>query len=346
MAINQKIDEIKRLIDAFSIESDKFHPLNFSLDYVTQEGPSSVRKFADPNHAILLWQYYGGVNFDSDSNNFAENIATSEIDFGLRGAQLSCFAVIEGVGCELFIRMAQRAGSIFDSNEVRSLRIKMLNEVMEKDRARDDFSKPVSVSNDNPVAIWLNYLLYHLSLINPGRERARKIQPDPFTLSLMALERLMLDLSPGKVDRSTGDVRSLKFRVAMSFPGEKRAFVSQVVEALRPELPPDSIFYDFDYQAQLARPNLDSLLVDIYRNRSDLVVVYLSEEYAQKEWCGLEWRSIRDLIKAKKDDQLMYFRFDDASIDGVLSIDGYVDARKQTPIEVAGMIIQRLSFIP
>lgn len=346
MSLNEKTDEIKRLIDAFSVEAGKFHPLNFFLVHVTQGGPSSSRKFISPNHAIMLWQYYGGVGGNGNEKILINNIVASDIDWGICGAQLSCFAVLEGEGCELFLRMAGRAGSIFDANENRYLKSEMLSEIISADQFRNNISKPVAVSNDNPVAIWLNYLLYHLSMISPGRNRAKKIQPDPFALSLLVLERLLQDFLPGKVDRSAGDVRSIKFRAAMSFPGESRAFVSQVVDVLRAELPEDSIFYDFDYQAQLARPNLDLLLMDIYRNRSDLVVVYLSAEYAQKEWCGLEWRSIRDLIKAKKDDQLMYVRFDDAPVDGVLSIDGYVDARNRDPVEIARMIIERLSFIP
>lgn len=179
-------------------------------------------------------------------------------------------------------------------------------------------------------------------MTNPGREQAQRIEPDPFTLSLIALEHLYSRRTIGKVDRSTRSLRDLHFKVAMSFPGERRQYVSALVNELRPHFSEDSVFYDYDYQAQLARPNLDILLQYIYKNRSDLIVVFLCEKYAEKQWCGLEWRAIRELIKSKKDDQLMLVRFDDAQIEGVFSIDGYIDARVNGPKQLAEYILQRV----
>ena len=201
----------------------------------------------------------------------------------------------------------------------------------------------MTVTNDNPLAIWLNYLLYHLSMTNPGRERAPKIEPDPFSLSLLALERLAKDLAIGKIDRSARPLSEIRFKVSMSFPGERRAYVAEVVNALRPDLGPDSIFYDHDYQAQLARPNLDTLLQGIYRNQSELIVIFLCAEYANKQWCGLEWRAVRDIIKSKEDDRIMFVRFDDTPIDGVFSIDGYIDVRSFAVQDVARFITDRLA---
>lgn len=100
------------------------------------------------------------------------------------------------------------------------------------------------------------------------------------------------------------------------------------------------------YQAQLARPNLDTLLQEIYRNKSQLIVVFLCAEYAQKQWCGLEWRAVRDIIKSKEDDRVMFVHFDDAPVDGVLSIDGYIDARAFGADDVAKFILQRLGQLP
>jgi hypothetical protein len=183
-------------------------------------------------------------------------------------------------------------------------------------------------------------------MTNPGRERAHQIEPDPFSLSLLALERLEEDQAIKKVDRSNRNLADIGFKVAMSFPGERRAYVAEVVGALRQVVGPDSIFYDYDYQAQLARPNLDTFLQDIYRNRSQLIVVFLCAEYAQKQWCGLEWRAVRDIVKAKEDDRVMFIRFDDAPVDRVLSIDGYIDARVFNADDVANFIVQRLAQLP
>jgi hypothetical protein len=105
------------------------------------------------------------------------------------------------------------------------------------------------------------------------------------------------------------------------------------------------VFYDFDYQPHLARPNIDVLLQTVYRKQSDLVVVFTCEEYAKKEWCGLEWRAVRDMIKSKQDDQIMLVRFDDTLVEGLFGIDGYVDARRFSPREMATMIRSRLSTV-
>lgn len=342
MSLLEKTDELRRLIQAFESEAAKFHPLSLSLLFATQEGPSFDRELAKPNHAIMLWQYYGAIQGESGATELANSIADSDLKWGIRGANLTCFGVLEGEGCELFLRMAQRAGTLFDEAEAHALKTHVVQELLDSEQKRRAPAKPAAASNNNPLALWLNYLLFHLSMTNPGRERSQRIEPDPFTLSLIALDRLYSERAIEKVDRSTQSLANLNFKVAMSFPGERRQYVSAVVNELRPHLASDSIFYDYDYQAQLARPNLDVLLQDIYRNRSDLVVVFVCEKYAEKQWCGLEWRAIRDLIKVKKDDQLMLVRFDDAQIDGLFSLDGYIDATMHSPKKLAEFILQRV----
>jgi hypothetical protein len=325
MSLRKKQGEIRRLIDAFEAEAAKYHDIQLSTFFVTQNGASSDRKFSSPNHTIMLWQYYGLIKPEQDAQRLLTSIRESEFQWGLRGAELSSCAVIEGVTCHLFVRMAKRAGSLFSDKEARTIKSRVVDEIIKSEMADNPTAKSVAVTNDNPLAIWLTYLLYHLSMTNPGRNCAQRIEPDPFTLSLLALERLATDLAIGKIDRSTHRLQDIYFKVAMSFPGEKREFVDDVVNVLRPILGTDAVFYDYDYQAQLARPNLDTLLQDIYRNKSGLIVVFLCKEYAQKQWCGLEWRAIRDIIKSKEDDRVMFVRFDNASIDGVFSIDGYID---------------------
>jgi hypothetical protein len=342
MALIDKTDEIRRLIKAFEKEAAKFHSLTLSLLYVNQSGPSFDRLIDHPNYQIMLWQYYGAIDKEGGVAAFVNDLKQSEMKWGIRGAELSCFALLEGKACELFVRMANRAGTLFDADEAKAIKSMRLQEILDAQVKLQTSATPSAVSNDNSLAIWLNYLLFHLSVSNPGRERAQRIEPDPFSLSLLALERIYKEKSISKVDRSVAPLSTLQFKVAMSFPGSTRKYVSSTVSALRGSLPPDSIFYDYDYKAQLARPNLDVFLQDIYLNRSDLIVVFLCEEYAQKDWCGLEWRVVRELIKKKDDNRVMFVRLDNATIEGVLSIDGYIDARTHKPKKLASLILQRL----
>jgi len=86
---------------------------------------------------------------------------------------------------------------------------------------------------------------------------------------------------------------------------------------------------------------MDLLLQGVYRNQTDLLVVFLSAQYAARDWCGLEWRTIRDLIKSRQSDRVMLVRLDDSPIAGLLSIDGYLDAKNMNPHELADQILQR-----
>ncbi|VEB44212.1 Uncharacterised protein [Chromobacterium violaceum] len=216
--VNRK--ELGRLIDAFAVEAAKFHNLRFSTFSVTQDGADGSRKFDRPNHVVMLWQYYDSVWNDVQLQSLTENLMTSNIKLaGVRGAQLSLYGLLEGKALQLFLRMAKRAGSLFDPQTADAIKNRVTNEIMDDVICNDSSARPVSVVNQNALAIWLNYLLYHLSLVNPGAARSRQIEPDPFALSLLALERLEEEENIGKIDRSTSSIDKLRFKIALSFPG-------------------------------------------------------------------------------------------------------------------------------
>jgi len=342
MSLHKNKCEIERLTHVFESEAAKFHDITFSTYIIRADAPVENRKFRTPNHAIMLWQHYGKLISDQDTKRLLKNLKESDPQWGIRGAQLSFFGLIEGDTYELFVRMAKRAGSLFSEKEAQKIKGRVLDEIHKK--TRDEQSKIIGVTNDDPLAIWLNYLLYYISQVKPGREKLIKIEPDPYTLSLLSLEHLLENLEISKSDRSPSKVQNLKFKVALSFPGEKRAYVSKVADSLRRALGIDKVFYDFDYQSQLAIPNLDLLLQKIYRDNSELIVVFLCAEYATKEWCGLEWRAIRDIIKSKDCDRIMFVRFDDAKVDGTFSIDGYIDGQHHDFCEVAKFIMERIAL--
>lgn len=134
------------------------------------------------------------------------------------------------------------------------------------------------------------------------------------------------------------------FDVALTFAGEHRKYVEATVYELQRFIDKNQIFYDNNYKSQLARPSIDILLQDIYKNRSKLVVVFVCEKYQEKEWCGVEFRVIREMIKEKKEDKIMYIKLNEGHVDGIFSIDGYIDGRENTPREVADFIYQRINL--
>jgi hypothetical protein len=133
-----------------------------------------------------------------------------------------------------------------------------------------------------------------------------------------------------------------RFRVAFSFPGERRGYVRVVAEKLAAVLGRESVLYDEYLAAELARPDLDLYLGMLYREQSDLLVPFLCGDYNRKKWCNLEWRQLRDILFALEGDRIMPLRFDDTPIPGMLAIDGYVTISGRAPEDVAELILQRL----
>jgi len=117
--------------------------------------------------------------------------------------------------------------------------------------------------------------------------------------------------------------------------------VEDIVTELKPKLKPNALFYDSHFQPQLARPSLDLLLQDIYEKRSKLIVVFLSGDYEKKEWCGVEFRAIKEIIMERKYEKVMFIKVDDGPVKGIFKTDGYIDSRKFAPQEIAGFIFER-----
>jgi hypothetical protein len=145
--------------------------------------------------------------------------------------------------------------------------------------------------------------------------------------------------SPEKREQDFGVKR---FAISFSFPGDRRDYVQEIVWELRRSMPRDKIFYDRHFESELAGPNLSARLQRIYENESELVVVFISAEYQSKEWCGLEWRAVQDMIKKRRDEDILPMRFDDTDVPGLFSIDGYIDVRDRDPENVAHIILKRL----
>ena len=140
------------------------------------------------------------------------------------------------------------------------------------------------------------------------------------------------------------DVSEHVFDVALSFPGETRPLVDKMAQDLERRLGPNTYFYDYNYISQLAQPSLDTLLQCVY-SRAKHIVVFLSADYQKKEWCGIEFRAVREIIKSRVNNRVMFVRTDDGEVEGVFETDGYVDAREFGAAKIAGFICERLDLL-
>jgi hypothetical protein len=143
---------------------------------------------------------------------------------------------------------------------------------------------------------------------------------------------------------NTVEVSTHVFDVALSFPGEVRPIVDEISQELERRLGPNTYFYDNNYVSQLAQPSLDTLLQGVY-SRATLDVVFLSADYQRKDWCGVEFRAIREIMLNRQNERVMFVRTDDGEVAGVFKTDGYVDARKYKPDEIANFICERVNIL-
>jgi len=150
--------------------------------------------------------------------------------------------------------------------------------------------------------------------------------------------------TPASIPPAQQEASQKRFDVALSFPGEHRLLISGIADCLAENFARERILYDRWYEHELARPNLDVYLQRLYHEESKLIVVFLCAAYESKEWCGLEWRAIRDLIKRRKADEIMFVRLDNAPVEGTFSIDGYLDAQNRAPAEIAASIAKRFQL--
>ena len=137
---------------------------------------------------------------------------------------------------------------------------------------------------------------------------------------------------------------SKRFRIAFSFAGEQRDFVSKVVNILAKRFGEEAILYDKYHTAEFSRSDLAFYLPDLYHHQSDLIVVVLCPDYDKKEWCGLEWNAIFGRLKEQNVAEVMLTRFGRVEGKGLQGLAGYTDLDDETPETTATLILERLAL--
>jgi hypothetical protein len=137
-----------------------------------------------------------------------------------------------------------------------------------------------------------------------------------------------------------------KYDIALSFAGEQREFVQAVVREL--SLPTASVFYDADYSAQLWGEELSEYLVTLYRDEARYVVMFISNDYARKEWCIVERRAALRRRMSTQGPYILPVRLDNTELDevaGLLGTIGYLDGLRLGAAGVAEAIRQKLGAL-
>ena len=134
-----------------------------------------------------------------------------------------------------------------------------------------------------------------------------------------------------------------RWDVALSFAGAQRDYVEQVAQALKAR--GVRCFYDADEQIELWGKYLAEELPAIYGEQAAAVVVFVSAEYAARDWTRLERRAALDRAVRERREYVLPARFDDTPLPGLLSDMVAVDLRGRTPQQFAAMIADKLAAL-
>ena len=134
-----------------------------------------------------------------------------------------------------------------------------------------------------------------------------------------------------------------RWEVALSFAGAQRAYVEQVAGVLQAQ--GVRCFYDADEQVELWGKYLTEELPAIYGEQVAVVVVFVSAEYAERDWTRLERRAALDRAVRERQEYVLPARFDDTPLPGLLSGMVSVDLRGRGPEQFAAMIASKLASL-
>ena len=134
-----------------------------------------------------------------------------------------------------------------------------------------------------------------------------------------------------------------RWEVALSFAGAQRAYVEQVAAALKAR--GVRCFYDADEQIDLWGKYLAEELPAIYGEQAAAVVVFVSAEYAARDWTRLERRAALNKAVRERREYVLPARFDATPLPGLLSDLVAIDLSARTPEQFAAMVAEKLAAL-
>lgn len=131
-----------------------------------------------------------------------------------------------------------------------------------------------------------------------------------------------------------------EFDIAVSFAGEDREFVAKVVEKLKER--DVSVFYDFDYTAEMWGEDLVAFLQDVYRRRARFAILFISRHYLERKWTNHERQSVQDRALQQGSPYILPVHLDDTELPGLHSTTGHIDARTDGIDRIVDVVVQKL----
>src|SRR5450759_3493222 len=134
-----------------------------------------------------------------------------------------------------------------------------------------------------------------------------------------------------------------RWDVALSFAGAQRDYVEKVAAVLKAR--GVRCFYDADEQIELWGKYLAEELPAIYGEQAAAVVVFVSADYAARDWTRLERRAALNRAVQERGEYVLPARFDETPLPGLLSDLVAIDLRTRTPEKFAAMVDDKLAAL-
>jgi hypothetical protein len=134
-----------------------------------------------------------------------------------------------------------------------------------------------------------------------------------------------------------------RFKVALSFAGEKREFVREVARYLSQKFGSNRILYDRIYEVEFGKAKLKEDLANLYRSEAELIVAIICPNYPKKEWCRNEKDVICSLIKEGNIKMVMLSNFNGEELEDLKGEGGYIPLDNSSAEDFAINILVRLA---
>lgn len=182
---------------------------------------------------------------------------------------------------------------------------------------------------------------YMVTQSTPNEDRQRSYS-DGLKRAAMLLEAFIEEVEEyWPSDRpAEDDATERDYDVCLSFAGEDRPYVEAVAESLRRH--GIRSFYDFYEEVSLWGKDLYQHLDEVYRNRAQFCVLFISDAYARKLWTKHELRSAQARAFEEHQEYILPARFDSTELPGVPPTIAYVDLQQKKPAEFAELIVQKI----
>ena len=134
-------------------------------------------------------------------------------------------------------------------------------------------------------------------------------------------------------------MKRYRYDVALSYAGEDEKIVSAVYRYLAAEKL--NVFFAPSREVELWGKG-ERAFQEVFGPQSQLVVTFISEHYATKEWPRLEFRAATKEARTRANDFLLPVRLDSTKMPGLSAKLQYVDGKRHSPRKIARMVIAKL----